>query len=194
MKYLGLLLLLCIVFACSQDDSKGSFDDNYKQQLVRFDVRSISDNLKNNIDVYVFNGAAGVDYDYFNHKVLNIERTEDSLKMRMPVGEWNLVLVGCSESDIRSSLTAPTILNDKSSIVMWETKPQGGYLPDVPEIRTALIDGVEILENQTTEKSALLERNVAKVRVVVVESYGLDNTTSGVEHYVTLNDVPTALA
>lgn len=177
-----------LCFSCS-DENQGNSEEPFSSALY-LRVDTISSDIGTNTDVYVFN-AQGANVDYFHHKVLNMERFPGYMKMNIPSGTWNFVLVGCVESDIRSNLTYPAFSAAKSKLLMWQTLPENGVLPDVPEIRTSLIGNLTINTNEMHSVSASLERNVAKVRVVLGDGVGF---AAGARHTVSLKDVPTCLS
>lgn len=189
-----IFVLSLLVCSCSQDvevpegDSRAVVPDGL--QLRLWDVSS---NIRDYTDIYIFNGGT-TSPNYYHHTALNVERTDSLLKSDMPVGTWNLVLVGCNEADIRSRLISPATINPllRSKLPMWRTvASSSNLLPDVPEIRTALLDGVSIVEDGVTRVSASLERNVAKVRVVVSDAVGFQQ---GGGHTFSLKDIPTTLS
>lgn len=188
-KYIiSVFFLAFVCVSCSETNQVNTGESLSSALYLRIDT--ISSNIGDNTDVYVFN-ASGSNAGYFHHKALNVERAPGYVKMSMPSGIWNLVLVGCSESDISSLLTFPVFSAERSGLLMWQTQPEGGLLPDVPEIRTALIDNLTINADQTHTTSASLIRNVAKVRVVLEDGVGF---TRGNGHTVSLKNVPTSLS
>lgn len=187
-----ILLFVCI--SCSQDENFASTDTNeVVSDGLQLKLQNVSDYIKNYTDIYVFNGGS-TKTNYYHHTALNVERSDSVLKTDMPIGTWNLTLVGCREENIRSSLISPATSNPvvRKKLPMWRTiADPTGVLPDVPEIRTAVIDGVSIVQNGMTNVSASLDRNVAKVRVVVNDAVGFQE---GGGHSFSLKDVPTTLS
>lgn len=141
-------------------------------------------------EIYVFNGQVPK-LDFFHHKVLEVTRTPDFLKMKMPQGNWNAVILSCNEANIHAHITKPEFNIVKSEMPMWVTQPINGILPEIPQIRTALVDGLVISENITQNASAVLERNVAKVRIVLKDGVGFRTDGS---HTFSLKKVPTTLS
>ncbi len=188
-KYIISILILSLIYFSCDDKSNGSDEEIFSRALL-LRLNAISGNISNYTDVYVFN-AQVPNANYFHHKVLNVERTSEYLKMSIPTGTWNFILVGCNDSNIQEQLVYPTASEERSRLLMWRTIPQNGILPDVPEIRMALIDGLSITANTDQTASALLERNVAKVRVVLGDGIGF---AMGAENTVSLLDVPTSLS
>lgn len=185
------ILIVGILLGCSSCSNEEIVSDNeIVKNGIRLRFAGVSENIRQYTEVYAFNGQTP-NLDYFNHKPLNIERTSEALKMDMFVGKWNLFLVGCNEMDIRPHLIAPQFISEKSNMPMWVTQPSGGLLPDVPEIRTALIDGLTIVRDQSHDATAVLERNVAKVRVVLKDGVGFK---VGGGHTFSLLNVPTSLS
>ncbi len=188
-KYAVLILSLLLgISSCSNEEVIA--DTEIVRNGLQLRVAGVSENIRQYTDIYAFNGQAP-NLDYFNHMPLNIERTSEYLKMDMLVGKWNFVLVGCNEMDIRSRLIAPQFAAIKSDMPMWVTQPSGGLLPDVPEIRTAMINGLTIVKDQSHEATAVLDRNVAKVRVVLKDGVGFK---LGGGHTFSLINVPTSLS
>jgi len=190
-KYIvSIVILLSACYACNNEGDEVVGEIVPDGLELRFGV--VSDNIRNYTDIYVFNGQAPNE-DYFNHKVLNVIREDDLLKMDMLVGKWNFVLVGCSDMDIRSKLISPAIAipQARPGLPMWRTIPSGGLLPDVPEIRTGLKDGYTIVQDGTHKTEVSLDRNVAKVRVVLADGVGFK---TGAGHTFSLKNVPTTLA
>ncbi|WP_165043584.1 FimB/Mfa2 family fimbrial subunit [Dysgonomonas sp. ZJ709] len=193
--FLSILALLIVCFSCGNDelapDSRAVEVPETGTKGLQINLFNVSDNIRDYSEVYVFNGE-DPNTNFFHHKILNnnIERTSESLKMTTAVGKWNFVLVACSEMDIRSRLTPPTASFIRSNTPMWVTQPSGGILPDVPEIRVATINGITITEDTYETAEAILERNVAKVRVVLADGVGF-KTGAGT---VSLKNVPTSLS
>ncbi|MDR2955395.1 MAG: FimB/Mfa2 family fimbrial subunit [Prevotella sp.] len=185
-----MLLLLFLSYSCANEDN--GMSEEIVPEGLQLKFGDVSDNIRNYTDIYVFNGQ-DPKINHFNYKVLNVERSGNNLKMDMKVGMWNLVLVGCNEIDIRSKLISPVRYPSikRDELPMWRTTPENNILPDVPEIRTALLDGVEILHNQDKDTQASLDRNVAKVRVVLADGVGFQ---IGAGHTFSLKNVPTTLA
>lgn len=188
-KYAVLAFSLLLSYSsCSNEEVIA--DNEIVKNGIQLRGAGVSENIRQYSELYAFNGQSP-NLDYFNHMPLNIERTSEYLKMDMLVGKWNFVLVGCNEMDIRSLLKAPQFTFAKSDMPMWVTQPSGGLLPDVPEIRTALIDGVTIVKDQSHEATAVLDRNVAKVRLVLKDGVGFK---LGGGHTFSLINVPTSLS
>lgn len=177
-------------YSCNNHDMlDNSESDSIPSQ--RYEVLLKSSNaLEDYSEVYVFNGQTPR-LDFFHHQVLEILKTSGFLKMKMPEGKWNAVIVGCNESNIKDKIQKPSFVASKAAMPMWVTQPINGLLPEVPEIRTALINGLTIEANSNKEINASLERNVAKVRVVLKDGIGfkVDGT-----HAFLLKKVPTTLA
>lgn len=188
-KYAAVALCLLLGYSsCSNEEVIA--DNEIVRNGIQLRVSGVSENIRQYSELYAFNGQAP-NLDYFNHMPLNIERTPEYLKMDMLVGKWNFVLVGCNEMDIRPHLISPQFTSAKSDMPMWVTQPSGGLLPDVPEIRTALINGVTIVKDQSHETAAVLDRNVAKVRLVLKDGVGFK---LGGGHTFSLINVPTSLS
>lgn len=185
--FLTLLLCLC---SCGDDaviEDYVSVDASLPQIDV---VLNTSNVASNNSEIYVFNGQEPK-LDYYHHKVLNVVRTPEYLKMKMPEGKWNAVIVGCNESNIHPLLMMPEFSAPKAQIPMWVTQPVNNLLPEVPQIRTALVNGLVIKEDRVENAIASLDRNVAKVRVVLKDGVGFK---VGGEHRFLLKKVPTSLS
>lgn len=184
-----LTLLLCL-YSCGDDAVvEGYVSSDASSPRVEV-VLNTSNVASNNSEIYVFNGQEPK-LDYYHHKVLNIERTPEYLKMKMPEGQWNAVIVGCNEVNIHSLLNMPEFVGTKSQMPMWVTQPANNLLPEVPQIRTALVDGLIIKEDRVENASATLDRNVAKVRVVLKDGVGFK---VGGQHNFLLKKVPTSLS
>jgi hypothetical protein len=187
-RYIILIFILAFLY-CSCDDSSGWSGEgsSSRELLLSFDAVSRSSAVSDNTDVYVFNSS-----NLFHHKVLNVVRTSESMTMNMPAGTWNLVLVGCLEQDIRQQLISPNTSAERLNLPMWRTTSKGdGTFPDAPEIRTALIDNLSITANINQTATASLERNVAKIRVILDDGVGF---AIGSDNTVSLKEVPTTLS
>lgn len=186
----GLFALLFSLFSCN---SEQVIDDTSAIVASSAQVRvllSTEDASVGYPEIYVFNGQLPK-LDFYHHQILDMVRTPEYLKMKMPQGVWNAVIVSCNESNIHSQITKPEFNTSKSDMPMWVTQPAGGLLPEVPQIRTALVDGLVIDEDRIQNASAILERNVAKVRVVLKDGVGF--RTEGA-HTFSLKNVPTSLS
>jgi hypothetical protein len=171
-----------LLLACTNEKEEALPRENGS---VVFDTRAIVDD----IDVYLFDGEGAHDGE-FNRKIQNIVRSTGKLSMSIPVGKWNLALVG-GNGVSPGQFIAPVRGTRASRSKMWETLPVNGVLPSVPEIRLAVIDGQVITHNASHRATAEMKRNVAKVAIVVQDARGFNEQG---KHVIRLHDVPTSLA
>lgn len=192
-KYIVSIFILCLIsYACSNEENEAISEDEVVRNGLQLKFGEVSDNIRNYTDIYVFNGE-GAKANFYKYKIYDVARVGNNLKMDVLAGKWNIVLVGCNELDIRQKLIQPAVPTPKErkDLPMWQTVNVGNNLPDVPEIRTALINGIQIVKDQNHNAQASLERNVAKVRVVLADGVGFK---IGGGHTVSLKNVPTTLA
>lgn len=194
-RALWLFVLSVVACSCAADlGNVGKGNETLVSDGFQLRLQGVSSHIRDYTDLYVFYGGT-TNTNYFHHTPLNVVRTDNLLKTDMPVGVWNVVLVGCNETDIRSLLISPAASPSRvrDALPMWRTiaSSSSNILPDVPEIRTARLDGVSILEDQMTYAQASLQRNVAKVRVVLSDAVGFQE---GAGHTFSLKDIPTTLS
>ncbi|MFC4673764.1 FimB/Mfa2 family fimbrial subunit [Dysgonomonas termitidis] len=156
-------------------------------------TKSLPVELINNSHLYVFDEDRK-----FVKEQFNVNKAGDKLSTTMPVGEWNLVLFSC-DTDISGQLNLP-YGGDIDTSPMWETKliaPANQFLSQTPaELSYAPIFNTEIQQGVTTYKNASLNRNVAKIQVILEEYTGFGNIVAGTNPFafVELLDAPTTLA
>ena len=156
---------------------------------VSLQMKSVSTNLLSNTQLYVF-----ANDHKFIRKQLNISRNQDRLFTIMEAGYLNLVVLGCEE-DISENITQPPSGILAGQYPMWKTplKSDGEFLEQTPEIRYAALP-VHIEENVTKSASAILNRNVARIQVILKDYNGFDEI-SGTHPlaYTELLDIPTTI-
>lgn len=196
MLYVALIFfLLLFVQACNDINS----DIEPEEPKVDFslNMKSADPSIINNALLYVFDDSA-VPNSNFIRRQLNINRTGDVLSTYMAVGTWNLVLLSCTE-DIFANITPPSSITGKISDPMWTTQKttDGNFLKEVPELRYSQIFGVSISEGVTTPRNATLNRNVAKIQLILEEATGFDEPLADKQNgraYFELHNVPTTLS
>lgn len=146
-----------------------------------------------NAAIYVFTND-----NKFLRKQLNVTRKDNTLHTYMPVGTWNLALLTCN-TNIDGKVILPPY-NGANTYPMWRTEliaPANEFLSQTPsELRFASLPNTTIVENNTTKKAATLNRNVAKIQVILKEYNGFDPVNPGSNNtyaFVDLLDVPTTL-
>jgi len=156
---------------------------------VSLQMKSVSANLLSNTQLYVF-----ANDNKFIRKQLNISRNQDRLFTIMEAGYLNLVLLGCEE-DISGNITQPPSGILAGAYPMWKTAltPDGEFLEQTPEIRYAALP-VHIEPDVTKTASAVLNRNVARIQVILKGYNGFDDI-SGAHPlaYAELLDIPTTI-
>lgn len=190
-------MLLCLVGICLassvlfQACDKAADDDTDKTDAkLSMNMRAVPVEIMNNTAVYVFDQFAN-----YHHKQLNLVQTGDVISTSMVADTWDLVLLSCN-TDISDKILLPNYGQAMSSAPMWKTalKPGGNFLSQMPELRYASLIPVVILPNVTTDKEASLNRNVAKVRIILGDHNGFDTVVgTHVYAYAELLDVPTTL-
>lgn len=188
-RKLGFCLLTSLALGCT-DDRNVTGGGNVGETALTFSMTRASTSVINNTQVYLFDGegdAAG----QFRMKIPDVSYGADRLSMSIAAGTWDLALLS-AETDMNGKVISPVRGQDRTSLKMWESALADGSLPSMPELRTAFITGQPIIAEQENQVSgtALLSRNVALVKVVIVDAGGLD--VSGT-HRFQLTDVPTAL-
>ena len=189
MKILSFCLLTLLVTACFIDERIEDKGTSAGTSLI-FNMTRASASVINNTQVYLFDGE-GATEGQFRLKIPDVERLDDRLSMSIAAGTWNLALLS-ADTDISGRIISPVRGHDCASLKMWESTPSSGSLPSMPELRTAFIMGQPVAVGAVTEASGttLLSRNVALVKVVIVDAGGLN--VSGT-HNFELKDVPTTL-
>lgn len=188
------LLLMLLLEGCTDSNI---MQINQKQEdgqsNLSMQMKSVPAELINNSRLYVFD-----EYSQFVKEQFNIDKSGDKLSTTMTVGKWNLILLSCN-TDISGELMIPYGGNIENS-PMWETKliaPANQFLSQTPaELSYAPIFNTQIQQGITTYKNASLNRNVAKIQVILEEYTGFGNIVAGTNPlaFVELLDVPTTLA
>ena len=93
--------------------------------------------------VYLFDGQ-GSDAGKFNHKVQEVTYGPDRLSMTVAAGMWNIALV-TANTDFSGGLIQPVSSAARKALKMWETQLSGGTLPSMTALRTANIDGQQVI-------------------------------------------------
>ena len=191
-KYINILLaglLTILLFACS-DDRDSLSGQASGDPLLTFNMTRAGGDIVGNTLVYLFDGQ-GSDAGKFNHKVQEVTYGPDRLSMTVAAGMWNIALV-TANTDFSGGLIQPVRSAARKDLKMWETQLSGGTLPSMPELRTANIDGQQVIGGQdnSVTGTTILSRNVALVKVVIADAGGLDVNGT---HNFELKDVPTTL-
>lgn len=188
-KILYGLLLSSLFSACMVDNGKEVIDElNTGTDNLTFTLTRAGEEV-NNSQVYLFDGD-GSHQGQFKMKVPRINYGTNQLSMTVDAGRWDIALVTAATS-LEGKLISPVRGSARSALKMWETTPENGVLPSMPELRTVLIKNQQVIANtNNTAATGSIYRNVAKIRVSIVDASGLDITgTSTVE----LSNVPTTL-
>lgn len=153
-----------------------------------------------NMNIYMFDGE-GVGRGQFERKLLQVDREfieeDDEYKLtasNVPAGKWDMALVTTPDNGGLGFISEPVHGHMRDESVMFRLMPQGGVLPQAPELYTGRVDGQTILPNVTnTAPHTTLSRNVAWVKVVIKDPKGFSVTGPGVAHKLTLGNIPTTL-
>ncbi len=188
------LMSLCVVSLFFLQACNGDTDETVGgKSNITLDLRSAPVEIINNALLYVFDANAN-----FHRRQLNVRQSGDILSTDMevgPTGIWNLVLLSC-KSDISGKIILPEYNGAMHLSPMWRTglKAGGEFLEQTPELRYAPLMPTVIAANTTTQKDALLNRNVAKIRIILKEYGGFDEVNGSHAYaYAELLDVPTTL-
>ena len=183
------VLLLFVAYAC--DNSVSEIPETQEMSSVTFDTRGVTQQYMDNMRVYLFDGdnrnsAQGQYY----MKLLGITQTDSVLSANVEAGLWDIAMVSCEDNPL-AALQLPVRGVAPKDLVMWKTLPTGGTLPDIPEIRTTVLGGVNIQSGISKTVGASLTRHVGMVRVVLEDGIGF---RAGDGHSVYLKNVPTTLS
>ncbi|MBB4035324.1 hypothetical protein GGR21_001213 [Dysgonomonas hofstadii] len=189
-----ILTLLLLLSGCDGDKVTDEDDSSQPAPNVTMSLKSGSNPVfMSNALIYVFRNN-----DQFVERKWNVTKNGNVLSTYMNVGTWNLVLLTC-DKDIQGDIILPPYGGDNSN-PMWKTEyttPAEEFLSQTPaELRYASLPGVVITETDKREVQATLDRNVAKIQVILEEYSGFDNITAGVKDnnaFVDLLSVPTTL-
>lgn len=190
-EYISLFIsfLLLIFTSCKED----SLAEETQKSSLKMQMRTVSSSLVDNTSIYVFDTN-----NKFIEKKLNVIHLDGVLTTSMKVGSWNLALLA-SNIDISNNIILPSYQGLMSSSPMWKTKEtsDGQFLSQTPaELRYASMPNTEIVKDITTYKNTTLNRNVAKIQVILKAHSGFDPVSAGTNQYsfVELLDVPTTLS
>lgn len=185
--------LLIFLSACGSDNMEE--EKNSPAPNVTMGLRAGMDPVfLNNTWIYVFTNQ-----DKFVEKKKNVSvnSSGDKLSTYMPVGVWNLALVTCNTNISKNIIHPP--YGGASSYPMWRTgftDQTGDFLAQTPaELRYDSLKNTVIVENLRTSKQAILNRNVAKIQVVLKKYTGFDPISPGKNNdaFIELLNVPTTL-
>lgn len=187
MKKIYITLFVAVTLGCSGTETEFVCDPF----SLDFDTRSVSSGLMSNMRLFLFDGDDRNNANsQFYKELFNTSYSDDKITVSMESGLWNIALVSCEYGTL-NPLVAPIRGFAPRDLLMWKTVPVDGVLPDTPDIRTDLLDGVHIAANASLKKHASLDRHVGMVRVCLTDGVGF-NTGSG--HVVYLKNVPTSLS
>jgi hypothetical protein len=189
-----LFVLLILLQGCGGDADRIIDEGETSAPNVTMTLKSGTDPaFMENAAIYVFKGD-----DKFVEKKLNVAVNGTKLSTYMPVGNWNLALLTCN-TNINGNIILPPY-GGNSNNPMWRTKYTASieeFLSQTPaELRYAVLPNTVITENNTTNKQAVLNRNVAKIQVILKKYTGFDAVHQGNSNsfaFVDLLDVPTTL-
>lgn len=186
-------MLLFLSGCVNEENNKNAEDDTFPAPNVMMQLRSGTASVyASNASIYVF-----TDSDRFIEKKRDVIKNENVLSTYMLVGTWNLALL-TYKTNSTGSITPPSYMGDRNS-PMWKTGYEGAgnqFLSQTPsELRFASLPNVNIIENQITNLQATLNRNVAKIQVILKKYDGFDEISAGQNTFafVDLLDVPTTL-
>lgn len=191
----ALLSTLFLLQGCSNDnDTESEKKQHQESPNFSMDTKSLTSDLIDNLHMYVFKPN-----NDFVKRQWSLTNTGSKITTSMEEGQWGLVLLSCN-SDITDKITVPYGANRIGS-KMWETQkiqPAQDYLSQTPEeLRYAFVPGVNIVPDATETKSAILQRNVAKIQIILDEYTGFEssNIHPGKNDFafVELHNVPTTL-
>lgn len=195
MKAFGLFIIFILMLLLSGCDSNKVVDedDTFKTNVTMTLKSGTKPAFMDNALIYVF-----TDDDKFKEKKLNVLKNGNILSTYMPVGTWNLVLLTC-DTYIADKIILPPY-GEASTYPMWKTgftTSANEFLSQTPaELRYDSLKNTVITENMLTQKQAILNRNVAKIQVVLKDYTGFDQISPGNNNllaFVDLLDVPTTL-
>ncbi|SCD19800.1 Mfa2 [Proteiniphilum saccharofermentans] len=188
--------LLWVVLTISCNDRNVVDPQESAESRLSLQMRAANaETFAANTSLYMFNAS-----DRFWEKKLNVTQEGNKLSTDVAIGTWNIVLLTCDKEEyIRQNITLPSPLSPMGSAIMWQTPvtTDGLFLSQTPsELRYGLLRDVVIKQDEVTEKSTLLYRNVAKVQVILKHYEGFDPVTDDNKAmaYAELLDVPTSLA
>lgn len=186
-----LSVLLLLSFGCGND--KIIDEGEAPVSNVTMTLKAGTDPVfMENAAIYVFTHE-----DKFVEKKLNVNINGNVLSTYMPIGIWNLALLTCN-TNINGNIILPPY-GGNSNYPMWKTgytTSAEEFLSQTPaELRYTSLQNTVIIENEKTKKDAVLNRNVAKIQVVLKNYTGFDQIYPGKNNYafVDLLDVPTTL-
>ena len=185
----GMCLLALTLVSCQREEPKPAAEDDGR---IVMSMSGMTRAVYDNIQIYMFNGENNANRGIFRRKLLQIERNGNILTANnVPAGTWDLTLVTAQGDAEMNRLTDPLVGRFRKNEVMLELTPQGGVLPQAPEIMTGRVAGQLIQPNQTNSgPDTDLSRNVAMVRVVIKDPKGYSTTGP---HKLTLGNIPTRL-
>lgn len=195
-KVLGIFAIctLTLLFsACSNSDKVIDIDDGPAPNVSMTLKEGTDPVFMSNALIYVFNSNTSKTFVGQKH---NVTKTGNTLFTYMPEGTWNLALLTCNQS-LAGKITIPPYGGDITT-PMWKTPTDATnkFLLQTPaELRYDLLN-TTISEPVKTKENATLNRNVAKIQVILKEYTAFDAVNPGNQNefaFVDLLDVPTTL-
>lgn len=193
--------------SCSGNDSLLNEEEESEQgsSNVTMDMKAVRPAIMDNSMLYVFDNG-----NNFVEKKLNVKRENDLLKMSMPVNtvtnpKWNFALLSCDIPLLEGTtgetdkIIRPNFGQSMFQAKMWTTgtiPPANIYMAQTPEeFRFDTIANVVIEKDKLTKANAVLNRNVAKIQIILKNWEGFDNISgsSNPFAYAELYDVPNTL-
>lgn len=195
MIYTGVIFMLLLTMqACGNDNNNDVEQPQDQNHNMTMDMKGVSEGLINNASLYVFDYNADLPSSAFLRKQVGVTRVGDILKTQMVEGNYNLVLISCEDNSL-ADVKYPQDPTKKMDAPMWVLGNNGSFLKDMPELRYGQMQNVRIDEGLTTNETASLDRNVAKVRIILEGFEGFDPVANQIgKAYFELHDVPTTLS
>lgn len=185
--------VLFIFMSGCNNDKLGNIDESPESNVTMTLKSGTNPVFMDNASIYVFTNS-----DKFVGEKHGVTKTANTLFTYMPVGIWNLALLTC-DVNLVGKISTPQY-GEASTSPMWKTgftDLTGDFLSQTPaELRYDLLRNTAITENVKTKKQSTLNRNVAKIQVILHDYTGFDAINPGNGNrfaFVDLLDVPTTL-
>lgn len=195
-KYINqvLLFILLVLSSCvseqSELDMHGQNDGLFKLELQSNFISDLS--TKKIIDdtrLFLFKN----DGSLFEHEILNLNKSDQSISCKIKEGNWSLSIVSFENNHLIQSANKEL---SASKSTLYEYRPRindNNKSSDAEEIFTSFVKLPQITKDVNTQVSASIARNVSKIEINLNNIIG-DIDLNSSDNFVYLHEVPAKIS